>query len=120
MTIESEHLALVAALSKPGGDILKDLTPAKAHLLHMAVGVAGEAGELLDAIKKHCIYDKELDRENVVEELGDLEFYMAGIRSALYISRQHVLTHNYHKLSKRYGTAYSNRAAQERADKEQQ
>ncbi len=112
------HPQLVAGLVKPGAAIIATLTPAEAHLWHMVTGVSGEAGELLDAIKKHVIYRKPLDRENVTEELGDLEFYMEGIRQALHIERDEVLLHNIAKLSTRYHQLnYSDKAAQERADK---
>ncbi len=112
------HQELVKNLVKPGSEILRTLTPSQANLLHMAVGVAGEAGELLDAIKKHCIYNKPLDRANVIEELGDLEFYMEGLRQELSISRDFTLSENVAKLLKRYSTkAYSDQQAVERADK---
>lgn len=114
----SDFAEMVEALSKPGVDIVRSMSPTRAHALHMAVGVAGEAGELLDAVKKHVIYDKALDRTNVVEELGDLEFYMEGLRQGLGITREETLEHCQAKLSKRYASgSYSNRAAQERADK---
>jgi NTP pyrophosphatase (non-canonical NTP hydrolase) len=112
------HPELVERLAKPGGDILAALTPADCHLLHMGVGVCGEAGELMDAIKKQTIYRKELDRANVIEELGDLEFYMQGIRAALDITREETLQANIVKLSKRYQEIkYSDKKAAERADK---
>lgn len=116
MTIQ--HHALVKALAKPGEDIVSTMTAADAHALHMAVGVSGEAGELLDAIKKSSIYRKPIDRENVIEELGDLEFYMEGLRQGLGITREETIAHNIAKLSKRYSTGnYSDKQAQERADK---
>lgn len=107
----------VMALAKPGADILKEMTPQQMHLLHMAVGVSGEAGELLDAIKKVAVYQKSLDLENVIEELGDIEFYMEGLRSSLGITREQTIEANIKKLEKRYKDGYSNKAAQERADK---
>lgn len=109
---------LVEALVKPGDQIAATMTALDAHCLHMAIGISGEAGELLDALKKVVIYRKPLDRENVIEELGDLEFYMEGLRQGLGITRGEVLAANIIKLSKRYvsGT-YSDKAAQERADK---
>lgn len=116
---EQDYDRMTVALSKAGSDIINELSPEKADLLHMAVGVAGEAGELLDAVKKATIYNKTLDRENMVEELGDLEFYMSRIRQLLGVSRDEVLENNYAKLSKRYAKGqYSNKQAQERADKE--
>ena len=117
------YATMVATLVKPGSDIIESLTPAKANTLHMAVGVAGEAGELLDAIKKHVVYNKPIDRENIVEELGDLEFYMEGLRQELDISREECLEYNIKKLltsdKARYklGT-YTDNQAQARADKE--
>lgn len=114
-----QYSKMVKALAKPGSDIIISLTPEKIHNLHMAVGVSGEAGELLDAIKKESIYNKELDRENVIEELGDLEFYMEGLRQGLGITREETLEHNKNKLSKRYKSlTYSDQQAQERADKQ--
>lgn len=109
---------MVRTLAKSGDDIVASLTGERMHLLHMAVGVAGEAGELIDAVKKHTIYNKELDRENLIEELGDLEFYMEGIRQASSITREETLTANKVKLGKRYnGLKYSDQSAQDRADK---
>ena len=93
---------MVAKLAKPGEEIRKSLTAKEAHELHMVIGISGEAGELLDALKKVSIYRKPLDRENVIEELGDLEFYMQGLRGSLGITRTEVLAHNFNKLAKRY------------------
>lgn len=115
---------LVAALVKPGASIVAELQPNEAHLLHMTVGVSGEAGELLDAIKKHVIYRKPLNLRGehgdgcLIEELGDLEFYMEGIRQATGITREETLTANIAKLQKRYDKLkYSDQSAQERKDK---
>ena len=81
-------------------------------------GVSGEAGELLDAVKKSVVYKKPLDRENVVEKLGDLRFYMAGLMNALNISETELVEATNKKLAKRYAAgSYSNEQAQERADK---
>ena len=118
MTDLTMYPVMVQTLAKDGGKIIEDLTPESAHLLHMAVGVSGEAGELLDAVKKNAIYRKVLDVGNVIEELGDLEFYMEGLRSALGITRDQCLVANVKKLSKRYeGLKYTNNAAIERRDK---
>lgn len=118
MQNQISHAELVQKLAKSGEHIVAQITPDQAHLWHMATGVSGEAGELLDAIKKHVVYAKPLDRENVIEELGDLEFYMEGIRRGLGITREEVLQANITKLAKRYPQmVYSNAAAQERADK---
>ena len=117
MTIRFEDM--VAALVKSGQDIIDTLTPEKMHTIHMAIGVSGEAGELLDAVKKYVIYNKVLDRVNVVEELGDLEFYMEGLRQGLGITREETILANVAKLGVRYSSgSYSDKQAQDRADKE--
>lgn len=113
-----KHDEMVKALAKSGETIANEINGDDAHLMHMAIGISGEAGELLDAIKKQVIYRKDLDRENVLEELGDLEFYMEGIRQGLGITREQCLEANIAKLGKRYeGMQYSDGAAQTRADK---
>lgn len=118
-----DYKDMVRELAKPGDDIVASLSPAKAHLLHMAIGISGEAGELLDAIKKYVIYNKPLDIENVIEELGDLEFYLEGFRQGTSLNRDAIVEANIDKLARgpkaRYkGGKYSDKAAQDRADKQ--
>lgn len=85
---------------------------------HAAMGICGEAGELCDAIKKEIMYGKPIDRANVVEELGDLRFYIQACQNLYGISEQELLQHNANKLGKRYaGGTYSDSAAIARADK---
>ena len=109
---------MVRALTKSGATILQDLTPDDANLWHMATGLSGESGELLDAVKKRVVYRKELDRQNVIEELGDLEFYLEGIREAVGVTRDECLEANQRKLAVRYrDLQYSDQAAHLRADK---
>lgn len=119
---DKAHANMVQALAKPGQLVLRDLTSQSADLLHAAVGISGEAGEFLDSAKKIAIYAKPLTpelRENFVEELGDLEFYLQQARSNLGITREETLLHNLQKLGKRYAAGqYSNQQAQDRADKQ--
>lgn len=113
-----KHRAMVNLLNKSGTALVEEMTPVKAVLNHMVIGLCGEVGELADAIKRHTMYNKELDFENVVEELGDLEFYMEGLRQALELTRTETLEQNYDKLmKKRYPNGFSNEAAINRADK---
>ena len=98
--------------------LFKELHDRKLNCVHAAVGVSGEAGELLDAIKKYWIYNKPLDVTNVIEELGDLRFYIQALMNQLGISEQEVLQRNANKLSVRYKEMrYSDESAQGRADK---
>src|SRR6266404_8273706 len=47
-----------------------------AHILHAALGLGGEVGELQDALIKHFVYGKSLDRVNLKEELGDCLWFI--------------------------------------------
>lgn len=108
-----EYEQFVAALAKPMP------TPIE-NLLHMVVGISGEAGELTDAIKKNWAYNKPLDFENLIEELGDLFFYFQGMLNFLGLDLEFIKRMNQDKLSKRFpNIAYSDLHAQARLDKQQ-
>jgi len=120
-TDPKDYRQFVRSLCKAGSIIAAELTPDDAHKLHMAIGASGEAGELLDAIKKTCIYRKPLDIANVREECGDILFYVTGLLDSLNISMDEVIKENMEKLSLRYQSmAFSNHAAIARADKQEQ
>ncbi len=113
-----KHNEMVAGLAKPGETIKQELKAPDCHNLHMCMGLAGEMGELIDAVKKSIFYRKPLDRKNVIEELGDIEFYLEGLRQGLCISREVTIVGNINKLGARYeGFKYSDDAAKDRADK---
>lgn len=112
----------VASRFKPGSDIVASLTPEKAELLHAAILLSGEMAELLDAVKKHVIYNKPLDITNVQEELGDIEFgraafYLSLDKLGYNLSPSMCAFMNQAKLEKRYPQGYSDKDAQERKDK---
>jgi len=101
----------VTWLFKPGTE--------QVNALHCGIGVVGEAGELVDAIKKEYIYNRPRDLKNIVEELGDIEFYLQATRSHYGLSRGYIIQKNAEKLEKRYaGLRYSDAAAIARADKD--
>lgn len=86
-------------------------------LLHASIGLCGEAGEFADCIKKHWAYGQELDRENAIEELGDMLWYVALACNALDVDMAEVAARN---ISKRYPARYQNDLAAFRADKQQE
>lgn len=118
MTYNPEYAAFVEGRCKEGQAIKNSLSPDQAHLLHMALGVAGEAGEIVDAIKKSVIYQKPLDINNLKEEIGDTLFYLQGICNTIGTTLARCQSDNIEKLTARYHTgSYSDKQAQERADK---
>lgn len=54
-----------------------------ARLNHHVSGCVTEAGELADALKKHIYYGKPLDVTNMLEEVGDMLWYLTGLVECL-------------------------------------
>jgi hypothetical protein len=64
------------------------------------------------------VYQKQLDINNVIEEAGDILFYLTGLLNELGLTINDCMEANVAKLSKRYPQhQYSNEAAIARADK---
>ena len=78
------------------------------RLLHGAIGLATESGELLDQLKKHVYYGKELDVTNLVEELGDLYWYLNLVIDEIGTTEDEVKRINFEKLSARYPDKFKN------------
>jgi len=71
---------------------------------HAAMGIAGEAGELCDAIKKDIHYGQEPDLENILEEVGDCLFYLQAVCGLYGLIITEALEKNTEKLAKRYAS----------------
>ena len=103
---------------------LAGITDAGLAKLHMVVGIAGEASELLEGVRDGLVSVKgstslgTANPDNELEELGDIEFYMEGFRKVIDCDRNATLRGNIDKLSKRYASgSYSDQQAVQRADK---
>ena len=82
--MQDKHSDMVRTLVKPGVRIMETLTPAKVDLWHAITGIVGEVGELYDCISRFGT----IDRENFIEEAGDIEFYLEQFRQRLGIRRK--------------------------------
>lgn len=69
---------------------------------NMCFGLGGETGEVLDIFKKYFYQGHSLDKNTIIDELGDVMFYMVNLCTLLDISIINVLEHNIEKLNKRY------------------
>jgi len=74
--MREDYAKLVSELKKPGLLICEEMTPFKADLLHMAVGIMGEVVE----------YKFAPSDDDIVEELGDIYFFLEGIRQIIKVS----------------------------------
>lgn len=81
------------------------------NLLHCAIGASTEAGELLDAFKKHIYYKKELDVVNIGEEIADIQWYLFNLCRLLDLDMEQLLEANIAKLKARYGEKFSSEKA---------
>ena len=79
----------------------KNLTK-KEILVNSVMGLNGEAGEAIDIVKKHLFHGHELNKEELIKELGDVAWYLAEVAYALDVDLETVLTLNIEKLKKRY------------------
>ena len=71
-------------------------------ILNGALGLAGESGEVADIIKKYMFQGHELDKEKLIDELGDVCWYIAILAKGLNVELDEVLLHNVEKLRRRY------------------
>lgn len=118
-TIQIEFEDTVATLLKPGAAIFAGITPHHCNLMHLSLGITTEVGEVLDHLKKYMIYGKPLDFTKIQDELGDLEFYLEGLRQALGITREQCMETTSQKLQKRYKGRYTDTSAINQADKKE-
>ena len=74
----------------------------KDMVLNGVLGLAGESGECCDIVKKNRVQGHELNKEHLIEELGDVMWYIAETASGLGVTLEEVAQYNLDKLHKRY------------------
>ncbi len=84
------------------------------RLLHVTLGLAGEAGEFADQIKKHVFYGTPLDVVNLEEELGDLFWYAAIACDELGVDFNKIQERNIAKLRVRFPHHFTQACAEVR------
>lgn len=80
-------------------------------MLNGALGITGEAGEVADLIKKHVFHGHDLDRGEIVKELGDVCWYVALLASSIGVGLDEILERNIEKLKRRYPEGFSSVAS---------
>ena len=84
------------------------------RLLHGAMGLDTESGEIMDSMKRHIIYGSDLNVVNIREELGDIMWYVALICDELGLTIEQICEDNIAKLRKRYPDKFSRELAENR------
>lgn len=67
-------------------------------LMNGILGTAGEAGELVDLLKKQIFQGHPFDREHLIKECGDVLYYLALTAEALDTSLEDIAIKNNKKL----------------------
>ena len=75
--------------------------PEKHAIIYPALGLAGEAGEIAEKVKKWLRGDRELDKEALLGELGDPLWYITSLADDLGFTLQDVVDYNVKKLTSR-------------------
>lgn len=77
------------------------------HLINGVMGLNGEAGEVIDIVKKAEFQSHMLEVTKVVDECSDVCWYLAEIANAIGVTIDDFFTHNIKKLKKRYPEGFS-------------
>jgi NTP pyrophosphatase (non-canonical NTP hydrolase) len=87
--------------------------PEHADLVHGILGLFTEAGELMEALGK-VLRGAELDRINLIEEMGDAHWYLALLSYVAECSLSDFWEFNMMKLRKRYPDKFTEHNAEHR------
>ena len=79
-----------------------------------ALGIAGEAGEVVDIIKKVLYHAHELDSSALCKEVGDLLWYMTLLCETAGLTLDDVMQANVEKLRQRYPDGFDAQRSQQR------
>lgn len=87
--------------------------------LYVAVlGLLSEAGEIASELKHAVEQEREIDMQNIREEVADCQWYLADMCSGQGWSLAEVAHENIAKLQRRYPTGFSPELSIARKDKE--
>lgn len=80
-------------------------------IVEALLGLSGEVGEINDYIKKYKYQGHQLIVDKVLEEIGDVMWYIALLCTALHSNMDDVMEKNINKLKERYPNGFdSNRS----------
>ena len=95
-----------------------EYTGAEIMFVWNALGLAGEAGEVADTIKKAVFHQHGINRDELIKELGDVLWYVAALCTKLDVTMSEVMERNIDKLRARYPEGYTSNASKVRVDVE--
>jgi NTP pyrophosphatase (non-canonical NTP hydrolase) len=85
-------------------------------IVNCVIGLAGEAGEIADLIKKIVFHGHHMDLKKISGEAGDLLWYVQALCSLCGLKLGDVMQENIDKLAERYPDGFSQERSQERTE----
>ena len=79
-----------------------------------SMGLAGEAGEVVDYLKKVVHHGHTIDEDHIAKELGDVLWYVAMLADEFEIRLDDVAQRNADKLRARYPAGFSEDRSKDR------
>lgn len=76
------------------------------NLINGCLGLAGEAGEVCDIVKKYVFQGHNLETQKIVDELSDVLWYVALTAQGIGCDLDSIMEHNINKLKKRYPNGF--------------
>lgn len=86
-------------------------------LRNAVYGLNGESGEVIDILKKHEFQGHELDYDKIMDEAGDVCWYLALLASALNVHLEEIMLRNVQKLIERYPDGFDKNRSIHRLEK---
>lgn len=81
-----------------------------------ALGLAGEAGEFANIIKKKTAHGHDIGKDALADELGDVLWYLAEAATACGLTLNEIAVMNVEKLRARYPDGFSEERSRNRTD----
>lgn len=86
-------------------------------LVNGVMGLNGESGECIDIVKKAEFQGHNLDTDKLIDELGDVLWYVAETCTALNVDMSEVAEKNIEKLKQRYPDGFEEERSINRNDR---
>lgn len=93
-----------------------EIQPEQWMVIWNAIGLAGEAGEVAELVKKGIFHRHGLDTDNLVKELGDCLWYIAALCTSTGLDLGEVMQRNIDKLNERYPNGWRAEDSQNRKE----
>jgi len=90
--------------------------PERDQIANAVMGLAGEAGEIADLFKKRLYHGHDIPTMQIIDELGDLMWYLAAIASLEGLSLNDIARANIDKLWRRYPNGFNSHDSIRRED----